>query len=179
MLSAVLHSTHRRPISPGWPPIRARVATCCISEPLHGSPCATITARMNANAAAVTIQLSIVARLLPGRLRASGCPALMLNSPSPDQWQLVGPASSRHDGTTYSSRPTARATLEREEGWGEQLHGFGNTADNLPGWGIAGDRWRPEQLQPTAPMLAISARAALPKDGLGRLCAWPAAARTP
>ena len=46
-------------------------------EPLHGSPCATMTARMNANAAAVTILLTILARRLPGRLRALGCTVLM------------------------------------------------------------------------------------------------------
>jgi len=61
--------------------MRAIIATCCAVDPLHGSACATITAKRNAMAAAVIAQLIILARVLPARLRTLACPVLMLYQP--------------------------------------------------------------------------------------------------
>jgi len=59
--------------------IRAMLATCCVVvEPLHGSACATITAKRNAMAAAVITQLMVLACFLPARLRTLAYPVFML-----------------------------------------------------------------------------------------------------
>jgi hypothetical protein len=78
MLFAVPQSAQKKVIRPGWPPIRAMVATCCVVEPMHGAPCATITPKMKVNAAAVTIQLMMFSSPLPVRLRTLGRPMLIL-----------------------------------------------------------------------------------------------------
>jgi hypothetical protein len=178
MASAIPHSPQKKAMRPGWAPIRAMIATCCAVEPLHGSPCATITPKMKANAAAVTIQLSVLARILPGR-RAPGCPTLMLDQPITDQSQLVLPASSPHGSTMRSSRPGTRAILEQGGGmvW-TRFMGSSQCGQLACGWGMGGHSLAREQLQPTAPILTIAAPAALPEDALGRLRAWPAAALT-
>jgi|tagenome__1003787_1003787.scaffolds.fasta_scaffold20956171_4 hypothetical protein len=118
MLTAVPHSAQKKLIMPGWLPIRAMLATCCAVEPLHGSECATITVRRNANAAAVTIQLLMLVRLLPAKLRRLACPVLM---PVPafghHQGQFVPPASSRRGSKRRSSRPGTWAVLDRAKQW--------------------------------------------------------------
>ena len=70
MLPAIPHSPQKKAMRPGWALIRAMIVTCCAVEPLHGSPCATITPRMKANAAAVTIELIVLARILLVKRRA-------------------------------------------------------------------------------------------------------------
>jgi len=81
MLFAAPHSVQKKVNRPDWLPIRAMLATCCAVEALHGSACATITAKRNAMAAAVIAQLIILARVLPARLRTLACPVLMLYQP--------------------------------------------------------------------------------------------------
>src|SRR5690242_11039421 len=104
-------------------------ATCCSVEPLHGSAWATITVKIRTNPATVTIQLSMLAGILPVRPRT--LPALMLNQTLSYQ-QLVGPASSQRGSKTSSSRPGAAAILQR----GEERCGRASWAlrsgDNLP-----------------------------------------------